>query len=384
MPLFDPRFTIVLGGAMGLLMALVLFFMHRGYPVAIGGLRQWTAAPLLLFLSAVFFGLRGHIPDVLSILLANVFLYAGSLLYYLGSQHFFGRRAPLKPWLVLGAVVVLMLIWLSHVDPRYGLRLALFNAALLCVYGAHCRLFLRQGRLSFASRFMLAVLVLQAATLLTRIVSVIMGNAGHSLLDPSMLQNIYIAVYCISALSLSIGVVLMATDAMRAEFERLAAHDPMTGALSRTALITASQHELARCQRHGRTMSILLIDLDHFKTINDTYGHQMGDQVLVHFVRCTQGQLRAPDRIGRYGGEEFLVLLPETGLQAAAVVAERIRAEVATPHAALPAITISIGIASNDEGHAGDTVDTLIHRADQSMYRAKAYGRNRTEWEALL
>ena len=106
--------------------------------------------------------------------------------------------------------------------------------------------------------------------------------------------------------------------------------------------------------------------------------------MLVDFVQRTQNQLRAHDHIGRYGGEEFLVLLPETTLKTAIVVAERIRADVAAPRAGMPAYTISTGIAWSEEVRANDTVDTLIARADKSMYNAKASGRNRTAWEALL
>ena len=106
--------------------------------------------------------------------------------------------------------------------------------------------------------------------------------------------------------------------------------------------------------------------------------------MLVDFVQRTQNQLRAHDHIGRYGGEEFLVLLPETSLKAASLVAERIRACVATPLDGLPAYTISTGIACTEEDQENDTVDTLIARADKSMYNAKASGRNRTAWQALL
>ena len=384
MATLDPRSIVVLAGLISLMMALVLFFMRRSYPVAIGGLREWTAAPFFFFGSSVFFGLRGAIPDVLSIVLANMLLYTGTVLSYMGSRRFFGKPPRVLPWAALGGLLLITLVWWSHFTPSFTQRLLFANASFLLVYAFHIQLYLRQKRLSFSGRFMLMALSVQILALLGRMLSVGAGAAGGGLLEPSFWQNLYIATYSFTTLSLSIGAILMATDAVRAEFQHLLAHDALTGALSRTALIHASKRELRRCRRHGRTMALLLIDLDHFKKINDTYGHQVGDQVLVDFVQRTQTQLRTHDHIGRYGGEEFLVLLPETTLKTAIVVAERIRADVAAPRAGMPAYTISTGIAWSEEVRANDTVDTLIARADKSMYRAKASGRNRTVWQALM
>lgn len=384
MATLDPRSIIILAGVISLMMALVLLFMRRSYPVAIGGLREWTAAPFFFFASAVFFGLRGTIPDVLSIVVANLLLYIGTVLSYMGSQRFFGKPIRVLPWTLLGLLVVGVLFWWSHFTPVFAPRLVFFNAVLCVVFAFHIRLYLRQNRLSFPGRFMLLILAIQFCSLLARLASVAIGAAGGGLLDASFWSTLYVTVYSFTTLSLAIGAILMATDAVRGEFENLLAHDALTGALSRTAVLKMTARELGRCRRHGRTMSLLLIDLDHFKAINDTHGHLAGDQVLADFVRRTRAQLRTPDRIGRYGGEEFLVVLPETSLNAAAVVAERIRADVSAVHEKLPAYTISVGIASSEEDHANDTVDSLIARADQSMYRAKASGRNRTAWQALL
>lgn len=381
-PPLDLRTFILLGGAMGLLLALVLFLMRRSYPPSIGGLREWTAAPLVCFFSAALFGLRGTIPEAPSVIAANLLLYSGYVLYYQGSQHFFGVRPTVRPWVLLGAALAVALFWFTQITPLYNVRIAAFNAVMVLVCWAHCRLYLQQPRLTFSGRLMLGVLVLQTLSILVRLLSVALGTPSGSLLDPTLLQSVYVAIFCLTILALAIGAILMVTDALREELEHLVAHDTLTGALSRNAFMAANDQELQRCKRHGRTMSILMIDLDHFKTINDTHGHLTGDQVLKDFVLRTGSLLRTLDRLGRYGGEEFLVLLPETDLQAAAIVAERIRAEVSTPRGTLPAYTISIGIASHENGHASGTVDTLIARADQAMYRAKTSGRNRTEWES--
>ena len=171
----------------------------------------------------------------------------------------------------------------------------------------------------------------------------------------------------------AISLVLMATDRVRAEFEHLASHDSLTNALSRRNLTQICQQELARCNRHGRMMSVLLIDIDHFKSINDNFGHQAGDQVLVQFVQSVKTLLRSADVIGRIGCEEFVVLLPETPLDVALVVAERIRATVAQSSNPQK-FTVSIGVTTNRPQN--DSVDELMARSDRAMYQAKANGRD--------
>ena len=163
---------------------------------------------------------------------------------------------------------------------------------------------------------------------------------------------------------------------MRAEFEYLATHDSLTGAHSRRAVLAACADELARWSRYGKPFSLLILDIDHFKRVNDAHGHLAGDQVLTRFVRLAESHLRSADRLGRYGGEEFMVLLPETDSAAAQAVAERMRAALdATPEAAgLPHCTVSIGVTTAQPGD--ESVDALIARADAALYEAKAQGRN--------
>ncbi len=165
-----------------------------------------------------------------------------------------------------------------------------------------------------------------------------------------------------------------------ADLERLATIDPLTGARNRRAFLAQAAAEAARAARHGHPLSVLVIDLDHFKRINDGYGHAAGDAVLRAFVERAAAALRAADVIGRLGGEEFAVLLPETGLAAAAEAAERIRAALAAGPVAVEggavSFTASIGVA--ELGPDGDTPEAALNHADRRLYQAKREGRNRT------
>jgi diguanylate cyclase (GGDEF)-like protein len=233
----------------------------------------------------------------------------------------------------------------------------------------------RFGGTSFSARFTLLVSVTEALVLLLRAASAL-ATESTNLLQSSPIQSIYITAYAVAMLMLTVGLVLLAADRLRSELEHLATHDPLTGILTRRALLDRCALELARCLRHDRSMALLMLDLDHFKAVNDQHGHLVGDHVILNFVARTSGLLRQIDSFGRFGGEEFIVLLPETNPSDAMVVAERIRAAVATP-SELPAYTVSIGVTTRSYGDT--TVDELLARADKALYQAKANGRNRVE-----
>ena len=142
----------------------------------------------------------------------------------------------------------------------------------------------------------------------------------------------------------------------------------------------AARAELARFCRHGSAVSVIMLDIDHFKKVNDTYGHTVGDQVLRHVAGQLRAQLRNVDILARYGGEEFIILLPETNGELACQVAERLRLCTATTplshEAATIPITISLGIAS-ETSEAPQDLEQLLNHADEALYVAKQAGRNR-------
>jgi diguanylate cyclase (GGDEF)-like protein/PAS domain S-box-containing protein len=158
--------------------------------------------------------------------------------------------------------------------------------------------------------------------------------------------------------------------------QSLATTDPLTGVANRRHFLEMTKHEIARGRRTGQAPAILMIDLDNFKTINDTRGHAAGDRLLVEFAAdCTQ-QLRESDLFGRLGGEEFGVLLPETGLQEAIRIAERLRKTLfASARAGQPACTASFGVSRATL--LENSIEAAIHRADLGLYQAKRTGRNR-------
>jgi diguanylate cyclase (GGDEF)-like protein/hemerythrin-like metal-binding protein/PAS domain S-box-containing protein len=163
--------------------------------------------------------------------------------------------------------------------------------------------------------------------------------------------------------------------------EQLASTDPLTEAWNRRHFEDSVAGEIHRAQRYGHPLSLLLLDIDHFKRINDAHGHREGDRVLRGVADCVRAAIRVSDSLTRWGGEEFLVLMPNTGLASAATLAERIREAVATwTFQGLPPVTVSLGLA---EFLPTESREAWIERTDRAMYRAKQGGRNRVFLDPL-
>jgi diguanylate cyclase (GGDEF)-like protein len=165
------------------------------------------------------------------------------------------------------------------------------------------------------------------------------------------------------------------------EIYRLATEDSLTGLLNKASITRILADELDKRERYGGKLSILLMDLDHFKSLNDLHGHLAGDRALQVAGTILQRNLRRQDRAGRFGGEEFLIILTETGMPGAAASAERIRADLEKSAASdiglANPLTASFGAATFPED--GAFCENLLEHADQALYRAKARGRNRVE-----
>jgi diguanylate cyclase (GGDEF)-like protein/PAS domain S-box-containing protein len=171
---------------------------------------------------------------------------------------------------------------------------------------------------------------------------------------------------------------------MEDELRKLAVTDPLTGLNNRREFTALAKREVARTNRYGQKLSFALVDADHFKTVNDKHGHAAGDEVLRALARCMRGALRETDVVARWGGEEFVALLLETGEREALEAAERIRSaceQLAIDYAgSLIRVTVSVGVSTLRDGEGG--LEGMLERADRALYAAKEEGRNRVEFES--
>ena len=166
-------------------------------------------------------------------------------------------------------------------------------------------------------------------------------------------------------------------QAQAAKLEELATTDVLTGTFNRRKFNELILAEIERVRRYGHPLSLLVVDIDHFKRINDTHGHDAGDEVLIVLAGLIRTGIRATDSLARWGGEEFVVLSPEVSVEEAAGLAERLRSAAGTyAYSFVGRVTASIGVAQH---RAGETPDELFARADEALYRAKEGGRDRVE-----
>jgi diguanylate cyclase (GGDEF)-like protein len=203
------------------------------------------------------------------------------------------------------------------------------------------------------------------------------GRAGHYEADTSDM---------VDRRGRKLGVILTMTDiSARIELlgrvNQLASMDPLTGARNRRSFLELAGREFDRAKRYGSPLAFVILDLDHFKSVNDTYGHQMGDKVLAAAAAACESQLRSSDLFCRFGGEEFLALLPGSLAEAAAYIAERLRSAVSELSFELPGggvlkISASLGLSCRDT-LKDESFDDLLGEADRALYRAKDSGRDR-------
>ena len=216
--------------------------------------------------------------------------------------------------------------------------------------------------------------------LLLRLAAIASGAAADLPYNVSNLrQTVSVSIGTVTVMMFSLGLVLMAKERSEAALRDMALRDALTGIANRRAILETFERELERSRRAGTVLAIGLLDIDHFKQINDTHGHLAGDAVLHQMATLLRQRLRLSDEIGRYGGEEFLVLLPDTNSDGALTVINELRAAVAAQPACFGDLVLSYrfsaGLWCGVPG-PGDSSDTLIAQADAALYEAKAAGRD--------
>ncbi len=379
---FDIRTAVFLGATLSLLIGLLLALVVRDFPESVRpSLSLWTRGTVLLPLGFLLLTLRGVWPDLLTVLLANLLLvvafgyYVRAVLCFRGLPH----RAQWT-WLLAGATIP-GLWWFTYVDPQLTARAAMVSAALAVEVGAVALVMWRmpaieRGRGAWAS---ISLFTVAAAFLAYR--------AGYFALFPeslahpfqtSAMQLFSFAAGALLPLVGTFGFLLLCVDRARRELETAATTDFLTGLCNRRAIGNFGTQAFARARRTGAPLAVLVLDLDHFKRINDAFGHAAGDTALREIAAVLRASVRADETLGRLGGEEFVILLEDTDAATARRAAERVRQQLAARRIDMSSesvhVTASVGVAVlTGEDHSFDDV---LQRADRAMYEAKTQGRN--------
>lgn len=350
------------------------------------GIGLWALALVLHTITYVLYTLRGSVPDWASIVLANTLLAGTFALGLAAVQQFHGRALPWRRMLLpVLAMAVLFAVFIGDYRARLMVTGVLAPLQIGMVLWA---LWWPRRPAQWRGAALLSLgLVLQVVLLAVRgMLAATYSIPVEGMMRGNPLQSFTFMAAFVVVILASLGFILMAKDRADADNRYFAVHDELTGAANRRALMQALDRDMARAMRTGEPYALLMLDIDHFKEVNDSFGHRAGDQVLRHVVAVMHTRLRAQDLVGRYGGEEFMVLLPDTPLAGAAALAETLREAIAQAPCVYEGrfipVTVSIGVCGAHL-ESGDSGDRLIQAADQALYAAKSAGRNRVECALL-
>ncbi|WP_245621007.1 GGDEF domain-containing protein [Paraburkholderia ferrariae] len=377
--MLDPAVAIAISALMSLMLTPLLGSLLRS---RMPGVSDWFASNLMMVVALPLILLRGRIPDAVSVVVANELMALSAVIYYVGCARFLQR--PVRWSVLIAGLVALgaaLVYWRYVVDsiPQRVLVTVLFSAALcmaVAVLVVRHRPPARAAYPYWATATM--ALVLGVCQLVRGVYFTTLTGTTNTLLFATAGSVALLAIGGAIMPMLSMAAMMMVHDALLTDARAAADRDFLTGALSRKGFEAAVQRLSAGAVSSGVPLSLLIVDLDHFKAINDTFGHAGGDAVLREFVRRVESQLRRGDVLGRMGGEEFAILLPEAGTDDALRFAERLSRSVTLQPVDTGSgprrYSFSGGIAA---WQPGDTFDLLNMRADAALYEAKYSGRNR-------
>jgi diguanylate cyclase (GGDEF)-like protein len=368
--------TIYVEAILGLLLLFAWVQNTAIYAVA-----WWGFADLLRAASVMLFGMYGSVSDLISIDLANAILFTAFAVTWTGARVFDHRKPR---WILLfgGAILWLVLCRIPAIQGSWDLRMLLSSGIITAYTWATAYEFWRGRSEPLVSRWPAIFMFFAHGALY------LLRTPFGAMIAPvnnQVFASVWITVLSFEALlfTIAIAFILLAMAKERTEHRHKTASliDPLTGIANRRAFLQDAEVQLKRQATEPRPIAVLLLDLDNFKSINDRFGHAMGDRVLQMFAEVGSGCMRRFDIFGRLGGEEFAALLVDTSRERALAVAEQIRSsfvEVTGTVEGKPVVaTVSIGVVISYD--AVLDLSALLAQADHALYRAKDNGRNRIE-----
>jgi diguanylate cyclase (GGDEF)-like protein len=343
-------------------------------------LRIWAASVWINTLAITLIGLRNHIPDVVSIVLGNGLLVTGNILTLKGIAQHLGLTMRWRWPCSLALVYTGAIAWFAYASPNLGARLLAGSLQAMSFHFAYAYLLLRYSGPDIRKSCRIAAVVLSASGLfyLARAFVPLDASAGQNLMRAGMPVAATYVIGIMTTLASYFALLQLITERLVVDLRRAARTDGLTGLLNRSAIVAEGRAALERCLERGQSFALMIFDLDHFKQINDRWGHDAGDTVLRHVTQRLRETIQWQGYLAsRYGGEEFVVALPGATLEQGLAAAERLRHALAHSHARVDGqsipVTASIGVAV---ARQGTRFEHLVRQADHAMYRTKFDGRN--------
>jgi len=381
----DIRTLILVWALVSATKALILIFVRhtqRDYVPAL----NWAIGSSAMAVGLLLISFRDLLPTFVTIIIGNGLLLSGLMVTNFGVAEAAGRKPPWKIGWTIFVVTIAVLFWNSMVVSSTSVRILTFSLAstIYFVYVIYVCLSSSTGCRNSSFRVFAGVSIpLALITLWRGVASVYQGTS--SLMTATSEQIVFITYYICYQIASTALLVLITNQQLQDQLEDLANHDSLTSVLNRRAFFDEVHREWSRVLRYNTPVSFLMIDIDNFKEINDRCGHACGDSILVEVSAALKKTLRIEDVICRYGGDEFVCMLPQVSEMQAQTSAERIRETVAALQVATKqseiVLTVSIGVAERNQ--SATSVETVIAAADSALYRAKSSGRNRVVLRSL-
>jgi diguanylate cyclase (GGDEF)-like protein len=378
----DLRSALVSSALLALLVDGLILLVYRSLPADYRpSLRWWLAGGVLGPLGFLMLVLGDASAVAPGILAAHVVTAAALACSAVALRMFQGvpqRRVSLAAAVLL---VALDSYYFSFLQPSVHWRTVSLSVLYACLLGSNARaIFRRDGPTGAIPSATGAVFAIGSALMATRgLLEMASLQPAQALIFPTATAAVLpFGLLGVLPLLSTVGFLLMCTERSQAELERAAHLDYLTGICNRRAIEDLARRAIAAARRHGMPMAIMIVDIDHFKRINDEHGHECGDLALVEAVRRLRESLRAEDLVGRLGGEDFVAVMPNTDGVAALAAAERVRAAFADMpmriggHEIAVTITAGVAVLSAED----QLFSHLLRRSDRAMYAGKNAGRN--------
>jgi len=367
---------------LGLFLGVGSFVFARIHP-SFSGFKALGYSYFLFAFGFILLGLRKYIADFLSIIVANLVIVAGFSLLILGILKFlkYERHAFEKISIALLCAMTVAFVYFTYFQNSVNARIIVISAVIACLsLFASYKIITKQDQaiLTF-TRFLGFSFVYCAAIFLLRIYFAYGEPQLDNFMDAGTIHAFSLIALQLVTITSCFSLTISASQQLAHKLAIQATVDSLTNIYNRRAFDEFAAKGVSRAQRDKKPISLLMMDIDLFKQVNDSYGHQVGDKVLKEFSLRLKNSLRQYDILARYGGEEFSLLLPDTNTDTAIIIAEKLRHTIAQPVFCLKdgtelKVTASFGVAT----HQGEQVDwqQLISFADQALYHAKESGRN--------
>jgi len=340
------------------------------------GIKTYTIGKIFT-ISSYFITFSKVFPVSATLITAGLFLLMGSCITCVAIAQFTGQKIKFYYFLLFNLLFIGIQSYFAIFQDIFLFKTITQSVFQIAIFALSIYYLRSHSHTSFvgSARFMVSIMAVLILSLIARII-ILIQNPPENLYAHTEINSASLLIIFIFTFLMTAGFIMMVCQRLYYDLHQAANTDVLTHLLNRRAMMQKLEKEINHFYRSDRPFAIILIDVDFFKRVNDVYGHDGGDTVLIHLAQILQTKMRHIDSASRWGGEEFLILLPDTTLYKAQEIAERLRSYIeANPTQSNIQITISLGIAVIRQH--GNSLESLITAADHALYEAKRTGRNR-------